>query len=278
MEQDILINPQHEPHTKPIDSIRKGSIMANKIALVTGGSRGLGKSTIIHLAKKGVDGILTYHTRQDDARKVVAEVEQIGQKAVALQLDTGEIKGFEAFAGQVKKTLQEVWQRDRFDFLVNNAGIGLHTPFGQTTEDQFDQLMNIHLKGVFFLTQALSRLIADGGRIVNLSSGLARFSMPGFSVYAAMKGAIEVLTRYMALELGDRRITVNAVAPGAIETDFGGGMVRDNKEVNSFIASQTALGRVGLPGDIGGAIASLIGEESGWINGQRIEVSGGIHL
>ncbi len=252
--------------------------MANKIALVTGGSRGLGKSTIIHLAKKGVDGILTYHTRQDDARKVVAEVEQIGQKAVALQLDTGEIKGFEAFAGQVKKTLQEVWQRDRFDFLVNNAGIGLHTPFGQTTEDQFDQLMNIHLKGVFFLTQALSRLIADGGRIVNLSSGLARFSMPGFSVYAAMKGAIEVLTRYMALELGDRRITVNAVAPGAIETDFGGGMVRDNKEVNSFIASQTALGRVGLPGDIGGAIASLIGEESGWINGQRIEVSGGIHL
>ena len=252
--------------------------MANKIALVTGGSRGLGKSTIIHLAKNGVDGILTYHTRQDDARKVVAEVEQIGQKAVALQLDTGEIKGFEAFAGQVKKTLQEVWQRDRFDFLVNNAGIGLHTPFGQTTEDQFDQLMNIHLKGVFFLTQALSRLIADGGRIVNLSSGLARFSMPGFSVYAAMKGAIEVLTRYMALELGDRRITVNAVAPGAIETDFGGGMVRDNKEVNSFIASQTALGRVGLPDDIGGAIASLIGKESGWINGQRIEVSGGIHL
>ena len=252
--------------------------MANKIALVTGGSRGLGKSTILHLAKKGVDGILTYHTRQDDARKVVAEVEQIGQKAVALQLDTGEIKGFEAFAGQVKKTLQEVWQRDRFDFLVNNAGIGLHTPFGQTTEDQFDQLMNIHLKGVFFLTQALSRLIADGGRIVNLSSGLARFSMPGFSVYAAMKGAIEVLTRYMALELGDRRITVNAVAPGAIETDFGGGMVRNNKEVNSFIASQTALGRVGLPDDIGGAIASLIGEESGWINGQRIEVSGGIHL
>jgi len=252
--------------------------MANKIALVTGGSRGLGKSTILHLAKKGVDGILTYHTRQDDARKVVAEVEQIGQKAVALQLDTGEIKGFEAFAGQVKKTLQEVWQRDRFDFLVNNAGIGLHTPFGQTTEDQFDQLMNIHLKGVFFLTQALSRLIADGGRIVNLSSGLARFSMPGFSVYAAMKGAIEVLTRYMALELGDRRITVNAVAPGAIETDFGGGMVRNNKEVNSYIASQTALGRVGLPDDIGGAIASLIGEESGWINGQRIEVSGGIHL
>jgi NAD(P)-dependent dehydrogenase (short-subunit alcohol dehydrogenase family) len=236
--------------------------MANKIALVTGGSRGLGKSTILHLAKKGINGILTYHTRQDDARKVVAEVEQIGQKAVALQLDTGEIKGFEAFAGQVKKTLQEVWQRDRFDFLVNNAGIGLHTPFGQTTEDQFDQLMNIDLKGVFFLTQALSRLIADGGRIVNLSSGLARFSMPGFSVYAAMKGAIEVLTRYMALELGDRRITVNAVAPGAIETDFGGGMVRDNKEVNSFIASQTALGRVGLPDDIGGAIASLIGEES----------------
>ncbi len=252
--------------------------MADKIALVTGGSRGLGESTILHLAKNGVDAILTYHTRQDHARKVVAEVEQIGRKAVAIQLDTGDIKGFEAFSGQVKIALQEVWQRDRFDFLVNNAGIGLHTPFDQTTEDQFDQLVNIHLKGVFFLTQALLRLIADGGRIVNLSSGLARFSMPGFSVYAAMKGAVEVLTRYMALELGNRRITVNAVAPGAIETDFGGGMVRDNKEVNSFIASQTALGRVGLPDDIGGAIASLLSEESGWINGQRIEVSGGIHL
>lgn len=252
--------------------------MDNKIALVTGGSRGLGKSTILHLAKKGVDGILTYHSKQAEADSVVAEVEQMGRKAVALQLDTGESKGFEVFASQTKKALQEIWQRDRFDFLVNNAGVGLYAPFNETTEEQFDRLMNIHFKGVFFLTQALLPLIADGGRVVNLSSGLARFSLPGYSAYAAMKGAVEVLTRYMAKELGERRIAVNAVAPGAIETDFGGGMVRDNKEVNSFIASQTALGRVGLPDDIGGMIASLLSEENGWVNGQRIEVSGGIYL
>jgi len=252
--------------------------MVSKIALVTGGSRGLGKSTILHLAEKGVDGILTYYTHQDEAQKVVAEVEKMGQKAVALQLDTGNNKGFEVFAGQVKKALQEVWQRDRFNFLVNNAGIGLNASISDTTEEQFDLLMNIHFKGVFFLTQSLLPLITDGGRIINLSSGLARFSMPGFSVYAAMKGALEVLTRYMALELGDRRITVNAVAPGAIATDFGGGAVRDNKEINKFIASQTAMGRVGLPDDIGAMIAAFLGEENGWINGQRIEVSGGIHL
>lgn len=252
--------------------------MDKKIALVTGGSRGLGKNTILHLARKGVDGILTYHTLQDEAQKVVAEVEQMGQKAVALQLDTGDSKEFGMFAGQVKKALQEVWQHDRFDFLVNNAGIGLSSSISDTTEEQFDRLMSIHFKGVFFLTQSLLPLISDGGRILNLSSGLTRFSMPGFSVYAAMKGAIEVLTRYMALELGDRRITVNAVAPGAIETDFGGGAVRDNQEINNFIASQTAMGRVGLPDDIGGMIAAFLGEENGWINGQRIEVSGGIHL
>ncbi len=252
--------------------------MNSKIALITGGSRGLGKSTILHLAQQGVDGILTYHTRQNDALEVVAGIEKMGRKAVALQLDTSDIKNFGSFAGQVKKALQEIWHRDRFDFLVNNAGIGTHALFSETTEEQFDRLMNIHFKGVFFLTQKLLPIMADGGRIVNLSSGLARFSMPGFSAYAAMKGAVEVLTRYMALELGERRITVNAVAPGAIETDFGGGMVRDNKEVNSFIASQTALGRVGMPNDIGGVVASLLSDENGWINGQRIEVSGGIHL
>ena len=261
-----------------MNPIKGGTMDTNKIALVTGGSRGLGKSTILHLAEKGVDGILTYHSRRDEAQKVVAEVERMGQKAVALQLDTGDNKGFEVFSGQVKKALQEGWQRDRFDFLVNNAGIGLNASISDTTEEQFDRLMNIHFKGVFFLTQALLPLIVDGGRIVNLSSGLARFSMPGFSVYAAMKGAIEVLTRYMALELGDRRISVNAVAPGAIETDFGGGAVRDNKEINNFIASQTAMGRVGRPEDIGAMIAALLGEENRWINGQRIEVSGGIHL
>lgn len=252
--------------------------MEGKIALITGGSRGLGKSTILHLARKGVDGILTYQSKQTEAQTVVAEVEKMGRKAVALQLDTGDTKGFEAFGGQLKKALQEVWQRDRFDFLVNNAGIGIHALFSETTEEQFDRLMNIHFKGVFFLTQSLLPILADGGRIVNLSSGLARFSMPGFSAYAAAKGAVEVLTRYMAKELGERRITVNTVAPGAIETDFGGGMVRDNEDVNNFIASQTALGRVGLPEDIGGMIAALLCEENRWINGQRIEVSGGIHL
>ncbi|MDA8137653.1 MAG: SDR family oxidoreductase [Desulfobacteraceae bacterium] len=252
--------------------------MENKIALVTGGSRGLGKSTILNLAQKGVDGILTYHSRQDEARNVVAEVQQMGRKAVALQLDTGNSKGFAPFAEQVKSVLRQYWQRDRFDFLVNNAGIGLHATFSDTTEEQFDRLMNIHFKGVFFLTQALLPLMADGGRIVNLSSGLARFSLAGYSAYAAMKGAVEVLTRYLAKELGPRRIAVNAVAPGAIETDFGGGMVRDNKDINRMIASETSLGRVGLPDDIGGLIASLLSDENGWINGQRIEASGGIFL
>ncbi len=252
--------------------------MNAKIALVTGGSRGLGKSAILHLAKKGVDAVLTYHTREEEARHVVAEVGQLGRKAMALQLDTGDIKAFGPFAEQVRSVLKQHWQRDRFDFLVNNAGIGLHAAFSETTEEQFDRLMNIHFKGVFFLTQALLPLMADGGRIVNLSSGLARFSLPGYSAYAAMKGAIEVLTRYLAKELGPRRIAVNAVAPGAIATDFGGGVVRDNQEVNRMIASETALGRVGLPDDIGGMIASLLSEDNRWINGQRIEASGGIFL
>ena len=252
--------------------------MDNKIALVTGGSRGLGKSTVLHLAQKGVDSILTFHSKADEAQQVVAEVEHTGRKAVALQLDTGETKTFANFAEQVKTALQDKWQRDSFDFLVNNAGIGLNSPFSEISEDQFDRLININFKGVFFLTQALLPLIADGGRIVNLSSGLARFSLPGHSAYAATKGAIDVLTRYLAKELGDRRICVNSVAPGAIETDFGGGVVRDNQEVNDFIASQTVLGRVGLPEDIGAMIALLLSEGNRWINGQRIEASGGIYL
>ena len=252
--------------------------MNEKIALITGGSRGLGKSTVLHLAQKGTDVILTYHSKAEEARQVVAEVEKSGRKAVAFQLDTGDTRAFPDFAKQVKRALQERWGRDRFDFLVNNAGIGVHEAFSDTTEAQFDRVMNINLKGVFFLTQALLPLIADGGRIVNLSSGLARFTLPGHSAYAATKGAIEVLTRYLAKELGKRGISVNAVAPGAIETDFGGGMVRDNREVNSFIASQTALGRVGLPDDIGAMIALLLCEGNRWVNGQRIEVSGGVNL
>lgn len=209
---------------------------------------------------------------------MVKEIQQLGQKAVALRLDTGDIKSFNKFSKQVKSVLEKQLQRDTFDFLVNNAGIGIHAPFVETTEAQFDQLMNIHFKGVFFLTQSLLPMIADGGRIVNLSSGLARFTLAGYSAYAAMKGAVEVLTRYMAKELGPRKISVNTVAPGAIETDFGGGAVRDNKELNSFIASQTALGRVGLPDDIGGMIASLLSPDNSWVNAQRIEVSGGMFV
>jgi NAD(P)-dependent dehydrogenase (short-subunit alcohol dehydrogenase family) len=249
-----------------------------KIALITGSSRGLGKNTALALAKKGVDVIVTYRSNEAEAQKVVSEIEQIGGKAITLQLDTSLTKTFDDFAVQIKRSLQDKWQTEQFDFLVNNAGIGVHAPFAETTEEDFDHLMNIHVKGVFFLTQKLLPLLKDGGRIVNISSGLARFALPGYAAYGAMKGAIEVLTRYMAKELGHRQIAVNVVAPGAIETDFTNGSVRDNPEINNFIASQTALGRVGLPDDIGGAIASLLSEENRWVNAQRIEVSGGMFL
>ena len=252
--------------------------MNTKIAIVTGGSRGLGRNTALKLADKGVDVILTYRSQQTEAAAVVAEIEKRGRRAVALQLDVGQVSQFADFVGAVKTALKTQWQREHFDYLVNNAGIGVHTPFADTNEAQFDQLMNIHFKGVFFLTQALLPLLADGGRIVNISSGLARFAVPGYAAYAAMKGGIEVLTRYLAKELGSRGIAVNTVAPGAIETDFGDGMVRDNAQVNSYLASQTALGRVGLPDDIGGVIASLLSEDNRWINAQRIEASGGMFL
>ncbi|HEY4075125.1 MAG TPA: SDR family oxidoreductase [Herbaspirillum sp.] len=250
----------------------------NKIAIITGGSRGLGKNAALKLAAKGVDIILTYHSKQAEANATVEQIEAAGRKAVALQLDVGDSKSFSAFAQAVKAALQKTWQRDRFDFLVNNAGIGAHVAFADTTEEQFDQLVDIHFKGVFFLTQKLLPLINDGGRIVNISTGLTRFSQPGYSAYASMKGAIETLTKFQARELGARGITVNVVAPGAIETDFAGGGVRDNKQVNDFLASQTALGRVGLPDDIGGVIASLLSDDNGWINAQRIEASGGMFL
>ena len=247
----------------------------NKIALVTGGSRGLGKNMALSLAKKGINVILTYNSKKDEALAVVAEIEKAGQKAAALQLSAGDTKSFDAFYGQVKTVLKETFGADKFDFLINNAGIGIYAPFADTTEEQFDELMNIHLKGVFFLTQKALPFINDGGRIINLSSGLARFSNPGYAAYASMKGGIETLTRYMAKELGARGIAVNVVAPGAIETDFGGGMVRDNKQVNDYVASVTALGRVGLPDDIGGVVAFLCTEDAKWVNAQRIEVSGG---
>ncbi len=246
-----------------------------KIALVTGSSRGLGKNTALALAKKGVAIIVTYNRSLNEAKNVVSTIEEMGGQAVAIQLDSSDTKTFDGFVEKLKQSLQDKWQSEQFDFLVNNAGIGVYAPFAETTEEDFDRLMNIQVKGVFFLTQKLLPLIADGGRIVNLSSGLARFTLPGYSAYASMKGAIEVLTRYLAKELGSRQITVNVVAPGAIETDFAGGSVRDNPEINKFIASQTALGRVGVPDDIGGAIASLLSEDNRWVNAQRIEVSGG---
>jgi NAD(P)-dependent dehydrogenase (short-subunit alcohol dehydrogenase family) len=248
------------------------------LALVTGGSRGLGRSTALHLAKHGTDVILTYKSGRSEAEAAVAEIESMGRRAYALPLDVAKSATFVEFAIRLRDVLSKIWQRDSVNFLVNNAGIGIHANFADTTEAQFDELVNIHLKGVFFLTQKLLPLLADGGRIVNISSGLSRFVLPGYAAYAAMKGAIEVLSRYMAKELGSRGITVNVVAPGAIETDFGGGMVRDDAQVNAMIASQTALGRVGMPDDIGGVIASLLSPENGWINAQRIEASGGMFL
>lgn len=251
---------------------------ANSLVLITGGSRGLGRSAALTLADHGHDVIITYLRNVDEATAVVSEIAAKGRKAAALQLDTGNVSSFPEFVETLKRALKGEWGRDSFDALVNNAGIGIHKSFVETDEASFDTLMNIHFKGVFFLTQKLLPLIADGGRILNVSSGLARFSLPGLSAYAAMKGAIEVLTRYLALELGPRRISVNVIAPGAIETDFGGGRVRDDAATNAQIAGNTALGRVGVPDDIGGAMAMLLAPESRWINGQRIEVSGGIYL
>ena len=250
----------------------------NKIALVTGGSRGLGKDMALSLAKKGIGVILTYNNKKEEALAVVAEIEQAGQKAAALQLDTGDVKSFDAFFMQVKTVLQDTFGTDRFDFLINNAGIGINAPFAETTEEQFDLLLNVQFKGVFFLTQKALPLLNDGGRIINLSTGLARFCNPGYSAYASMKGAIETLTKYQAKELGARGIAVNVVAPGAIETDFAGGAVRDNPNVNKYIAGTTALGRVGRPDDIGSVVAFLCTDDAKWINAQRIEVSGGMNL
>jgi NAD(P)-dependent dehydrogenase (short-subunit alcohol dehydrogenase family) len=249
-----------------------------KIALVTGGSRGLGKNMALSLANKGIDVILTYNSKKEEALQVVAEIEKTGQQAAVLQLNTGDVKSFDTFFAQLKEVLKDTFDTDHFDFLINNAGIGINKPFAETTEEDFDTLMNIHLKGVFFLTQKALPLISDGGRIINLSTGLARFSTPGYAAYASMKGGIETLTKYLAKELGSRGIAVNVVAPGAIETDFGGGVVRDNEQVNQHIAGTTALGRVGKPDDIGSVVAFLCTADAKWINAQRIEVSGGMNL
>jgi NAD(P)-dependent dehydrogenase (short-subunit alcohol dehydrogenase family) len=250
-------------------------IIMSKITVVTGSSRGLGRHTALAIARAGGDVVVTYHSRSHEADMVVNEIQAMGRKAVALQLDTGDIAGLHAFAGALRTALLEVWHRENFDHLVNNAGHGAMATIAETTEAQFDQLVNVHFKGVFFLTQALLPLIVDGGRIVNLSSGLTRIAYPGFGAYSAVKGAVEILTTYLAKELGARGIAVNTIAPGAIETDFLGGAVRDMPDLNKIFAGMTALGRVGKPDDIGPVIANLLSESSRWVNAQRIEVSGG---
>jgi NAD(P)-dependent dehydrogenase (short-subunit alcohol dehydrogenase family) len=250
----------------------------SRIALITGASRGLGKSIALHLAERGVDVVLTYRTGAAEARQVVAAIEAQGRAAVALPLDVADSASYPAFVAAVGDALRTRWGRSTFDYLVNNAGVGAHASFAETDEAQLDQLFRVHLRGPFVLTQRLLPLLADGGRILNVSSGLARFTFPGYAAYAAMKGGVEVLTRYQAKELAGRRITVNTLAPGAVETDFGGGQVRDNRDLNAAIAGMTALGRVGLPDDIGRAAAQLLSDDASWITGQRIEVSGGMML
>ena len=246
----------------------------NKIALVTGSSRGLGKNIALTLARAGADIIVTYRSGREEAEAVVAEIQALGRKAVALQIDTGKAGTFAAFADSLKEVLSSTWQRETFDFLVNNAGIDRAAPFLQFTEEDFDELMNVHLKGVFFLTQKLVPLIADGGRIVNTSTGLARFCVPGYSAYASMKGGIEVFTRYLAKELGARRISANVVAPGIIETDFTKEAL-SRPGAREFMSANIALGRVGVPDDIGGVVSFLCSEEGRWVNAQRVEASGG---
>jgi len=248
------------------------------IALITGGSRGLGRSMALHLAASGSDVVFTYRAAAEEARAVVAAIREHGRQAAALPLDVRDTASYPAFVESLQRTLRESFGRDRLDALVNNAGTGVHAPFAETSEAQFDELVAVHLKPTFFLTQKLLPVLADGARILNVSSGLARFSYPGYAAYAAMKGGVEVLTRYMARELAGRKITVNTLAPGAIETDFGGGSVRDNAQLNKLVASQIALGRVGLPDDIGAAVAMLLSPQGAWMTGQRIEVSGGQNL
>ncbi|MEL4308213.1 SDR family NAD(P)-dependent oxidoreductase [Joostella sp. CR20] len=246
-----------------------------KIALVTGGSRGLGKDMALSIAKKGLDVVITYNSNKDKADEVIKEIESLGQKATAIQLNTTKFDKFQSFLEEVQSALKTNFGTDKIDFLVNNAGIGINVPFSETSEEALDSMINVQFKGTYLLTQKAINIMNDGGGIVNISTGLTRFSLPGFSAYAAMKGAIETLTKYQAKELGARQIRANVVAPGAIETDFGGGVVRDNEGMNKTIAANTALGRVGLPHDIGSVVAFLCTDDAKWVNAQRIEVSGG---
>jgi NAD(P)-dependent dehydrogenase (short-subunit alcohol dehydrogenase family) len=251
----------------------------SRIALITGGNRGIGRSTALQLARDGVDVLLTYRSNADEAAAVVAEIAELGRTAVALQLDVGVVASFPAFVAAVTETLEKTWGRDRFDFLVNNGGMSRGGTLATVTEADFDELVNVHFRGVFFLTQALAPMIADdGGSIVNISTGLARFTSPERMIYGSVKGALEVLTRYLAAELGPRGITVNTIAPGPVATDFSGGIIRDTPAFQEHLTSVTPLGRIAVADDIGGAIAALLGGGNRWVTGQRIEVSGGIHL
>ncbi|MCT2564096.1 SDR family NAD(P)-dependent oxidoreductase [Chryseobacterium herbae] len=249
-----------------------------KIALITGGSRGLGKNAALKIAQKGLNVIITYKNSKEEADAVVNEIKALGQKAIAYQLDTRDVKSFDAFVKNITDHLETETGSSNIDFLINNAGTALYAPITETTEEQLDDMVNVHFKGVFFLTQKMLPFINDGGGIVNISSGLARFALPGSSVYGSMKAGVEMMTKYMAKELGPRKIKANVIAPGAIETDFGGGRTRDDQNVNSMISNITALGRAGLPDDIGGVVAFLCTEDAGWITGQRIEASGGMFL
>lgn len=250
----------------------------NKIALVTGGSRGLGKDMALRLAEKGLDVILTFNSKEEEANKVLGQIEHMGQKAAALQLNTGDLKTFASFEGRLNDVLVNTFNADHIDYLVNNAGVGGYSPIAEVTEEMFDELLNIHFKGVYFLTQRLIPMMNDGGGIVNISSGLTRVTVPASSVYASMKGAVETFTKYLAKELGGRKIRANVIAPGAIMTDFGGAHLREDEQLQNFISSVTALGRPGVAEDLGGVVAFLCSEDSRWINGQRIEVAGGMQL
>jgi NAD(P)-dependent dehydrogenase (short-subunit alcohol dehydrogenase family) len=265
------INPAINPDAQAAGAPRQ-------IALITGGSRGLGRNAALHLARRGIDSVITYRSQQADAQAVVDEVRALGGQCAALALDVGDSSQFPAFVQALRAVLTAHWQRAHLNHLVNNAGMGIHAAVAATSEAQFDELMRVHLKGPFFLTQALLPVLADGGSVLNVSSGLTRFALPGYAAYAMMKGGIEVMTRYMAKEFGARGIRVNTLAPGAIETDFGGGAVRDKAELNQFVASVTALGRAGLPDDIGAVIAALVSSDTQWVNAQRIEASGGMFV
>lgn len=249
-----------------------------KTALVTGGSRGLGKSMAMHLAKNGIDVVLTYKTKKEEAESVAADIQQMGRKAVALPLNVGDLHVFDAFFEKLTEELNTTFERQTFDFLVNNAGMGGTIPFAQATEEHFDHFLNVHFKGAYFLTQKSLPLLSNGGRIINISTGTTRFCVPGYSMYASMKGAMEIFTKYLAKELGTRGITANIVAPGPVETDFNSAAIRSNPQMKTFLSSLSPLGRVGEAEDIGGVVAFLCSDEARWINGQRIEVSGGINI